>query len=195
MREAYFHEDDYGQIQVLPISNWNYCLSELKKIGEFSDEHFDGMGWTDIYIRDENPHGLASLNINTKDLASILGKTLAPYDKVLTGYSTYREEAKRTLAFGSETSCIVFVGYESNNIVEEIWLDFGISTQKDRELAVNGLLNLGSLGETFLVDWSLGDMMKLSDKDKIMSYFDLREKSRTHALRAMRQYFDDQEKK
>jgi hypothetical protein len=194
MREAYFHEDDYCQIQVLPISNWNSCLSQLKKIKKFSDEHFDGIGWTDVYIRDENFQGLASLNISTKDLTSILGKTLVPYDKVLTGYSTYREEAKHTLAFGAETSCIVFVGYDSNNIVEEIWLDFGIADQKDKELALTALLNLGNIGETFLIDWSMGDMMKLSDKDRIMSYFDLREKSHAHALRAMRQNFDNQEK-
>jgi len=168
MREACFHEDDYGQIQVLPISNWNHCLSQLKKIKKFSDEHFDGIGWTDIYIREESPQGLASLNINAKDLASILGRTLTPYNNVLTGYSTYREEAKCTLAFGSETSCIVFVGYNPNNIVDEIWLDFGITDQKGKELALIALLDLGKVGETFLIDWSLGEMMKLSDKDKIV---------------------------
>jgi hypothetical protein len=195
MREAYFHEDDYLQIEVLPISNWNYCLSELMKIGKFSNEHFDGIGWTDIYIRDENPQRLGSLNINVKGLAAILSKTLTAYDRVLTGYSTHREESKRTLAFGFDTSCIIFIGYNANDIVEDIWLDLGIASKKDKEIALAGLLSLGSVGELMLVDWSLGDMMKLSDKYKIISYFDLREKSRSHALRAIRQYLDNREKK
>lgn len=194
MREAYFHEDDYGQIEVLSISNWDYCLSQLKKIGKFSDEHFDGIGWTDMYIRDENPQRLASLNINVKDLASVLGETLEPYDKVLTGYSSYREESKRTLAFGSENSCIVFVGYDSNDIIQDIWLDFGIVTQNDKELALKGLSILESIGEMIIVDWGVGSMIKLSDKDKIMSYFNLREESRAHALRTLRQHIDNLEK-
>ncbi len=195
MREAYYHEDDYRQIEVLPISNWNYCLSELKKIEKFSREHFNGVGWTDIYIQDENPQSLASLNIKASDLSSILRKTFEPYDKVLTGYSSYREESKRTLAFGSETSCIVFVGYDAKGIVEDIWLDFGLAGQKDKELALAGLLNLGGMGELFLVDWGAGDMMKLNDKERIMSYFDLLEKRRAHALRAMRKYLDGHGKK
>lgn len=176
MREAYFHEDDYCQIEVLPASNWDYCLSQLRGLGKFSDEHFDGIGWTDMHIRGENPRQVESLNINVKDLASSLSKILIPFGRVLTGYSSFREEAEDTMAFGSETSSIIFVEYDLNDIVEAIWLDFGIVTQEDKQLALTVLLHLGNMSEMILVDWNLGKIIKLSDQDEIMSYFDLQEK-------------------
>jgi hypothetical protein len=195
MREAYFHEDDYDQIEVLPIAAWNYCLAQLQEMDKFSNEHSNGIGWTDIYIRDGDRPRKESLNIKVKDLTAGLGKILTPYDKVFTGYSSYREEAQSVLAFGSETSCIIFAGYDSNDIVDDVWLDFGIVTQEDKELALTGLLNLGSICEMILVDWALGKIIKLSNPDEIKSYFDLREKSRANVLKAIHPQIDTPQKK
>jgi hypothetical protein len=176
LREAYFHEDDYCQIEILPASNWDYCVSQLQKIGRFSDDHFDGVGWTDMQLRGEGPQQMKSLNINARDLTSSLSQILVPFDRVLTGYSSLREEAEDTMAFGSETSSIFFVEYDSNDIVEAIWLDFGMVPQEDKQLALTALLHLGIMNELILVDWNLGKIIRLSDQDEIMSYFDLQEK-------------------
>ncbi|MBI5954113.1 MAG: hypothetical protein HY865_20845 [Chloroflexi bacterium] len=172
-REAYFHEDDYCQIEILPASNWDYCLSQLQKIGKFSAEHFDGLGWTDMQLRGESPQQMKSLNINAKDLTSSLSQILVPFDRVLTGYSSLREEAEDTMAFGSETSGIIFVEYDSNDIVEAIWLDFGIASREDKQLALTVLQHLGRMSELILVDWHLGKIIKLSDHEELMSYFAL----------------------
>jgi hypothetical protein len=172
LREAFFHEDDYCQIEVLPASNWDYCVTQLQKIGKFSYEHFDGAGWTDMHIRGESPQQVKSLNINVKDLASSLSKTLTPFDRVLTGYSSFREETEQTMAFGSEISSIIFVEYE-NDVVTAIWLDSGIMSREDKQLALTVLLRLESMSEMILVDWNLGKIIKLSDRDKLISYFGL----------------------
>lgn len=173
MREAYFHEDDYCQIEILPASNWNYYVSQLQKLGRFSDDHFDGVGWTNMQLRGESPQQMKSLNINAKDLTSSLSQILVPFDRVLTGYSSLREEAEQTMAFGSETSSIIFVEYDSNDIVEAIWLDFGIASQEDKQLALTALQHLGRMSELILVDWNLGRIIELSDHDKLISYFGL----------------------
>jgi hypothetical protein len=173
LREAFFHEDDYCQIEILPASNWNYCLSQLREIGKFSDKHFEGIGWTDMHIRGESPRQLKSLNINARNLTSSLSQILVPFERVLTGYSSLREEAEQTMAFGSETSSIIFVEYDLNDIVEAIWLDFGIAKREDKQLAQATLQHLGRMNEIILVDWNLGKMVKLSDHDELMSYFDL----------------------
>ncbi len=194
MREAFFHEDDYCQIEVLPVSNWDYCTSQLQSIGQFSEAHSNGIGWTDIYLRDQNPQRMASLNISTTTLASVLNTILPSYDRVLTGYSSYREESKHTLAFGSETACIVFAGYDSNNIVQDIWLDLGLADEAGQGLALSGLLRLAEMNDLLLVDWSMGELIHLSNAEQIKMYFADRTKSRAHALGALRQWIDSQDK-
>jgi hypothetical protein len=198
MREAYFHEDNHNQIQLLPISNWDSCLSQIKRITEFSDKNFTGAGWTDIYIREENPQGLASLNIHSIDLFHLLGKNLEPYNKVFTGYSTYKEEVKNTVAFGSITSCIVYAQYDSNSIIEEIWLDIFVDSAKDKEIVLTTLLGLGNIRELFLVDWNLGITVQLQEKEEIISYLESIEKRNAdvlQAIQAMRKGFDNQDTK
>ena len=126
-----------------------------------------------MYLRDENLPPLASLKLNVKDLTAVFSKTLIPYDKVFTGYSNFREEAKRTLAFGSETTSIIFVGYDANDIVEDIWLDRYLANRNEKELAMNALIDLATLAELLLVDWDAGIVLELSDREKIVSYLDL----------------------
>lgn len=194
MREAYFHEDDYCQVEALPISNWDNCASELENIDEFSQAHSVGIGWTSIYVRGENPKRILSLNIPMEALASVLSPILPPYDKVLTGYSSYREESKRTLAFGTETACIVFAGYDENGIIEDIWFDMELADQAGKDLAQRGLSALARLAKLMLVDWSASRLIDLADPDQIKNYFEDILQSRANALRALRNWIDTQGK-
>src|SRR5262249_55770988 len=49
VRVAFFHEDDYCQVEVLPAAAAGPCRSEMGRIDEFAEAHLDGMGFTDIY--------------------------------------------------------------------------------------------------------------------------------------------------
>jgi hypothetical protein len=163
-------------IEVLPIANWDTCLSRLRKVGKFSDVHSKEIGWAALYIRGDNPQPLERLNINVKDLTSSLSEFLVPYDRVLTGYSSFRERAEDTIAFGSGDIYIIFADYNHfNEMVEDIWLDFGADIRTEKEVILKGLQYLGSLGEMLLVDWDLGQLIKLSDQNAIMSYLVLKE--------------------
>lgn len=44
MREIFFQEDDYGQIEPLPLQNPPFCLEQAGVVAEFSREHRDGVG-------------------------------------------------------------------------------------------------------------------------------------------------------
>ncbi len=194
MREAYFHEDDYCQVEALPISNWDRCASELENIDEFSQAHSAGIGWTSIYVRDENAQRILSLNISIAALASALSPILPPYDKVLTGYSSHREESKRTLAFGTETACIVFAGYDENGVIEDIWFEMGLTDQAGKDRALSGLSALARLGKLLLVDWSASRLIELANPEQIKSYFEDLVQNRANALRALRNWIDSQGK-
>ena len=42
MRKIYFHEDDYCQLEVLPLAARQFCLQEMGEIDAFAEEHREG---------------------------------------------------------------------------------------------------------------------------------------------------------
>jgi len=108
MSDAYFHEDDYGQVELLPLAAYEFCVNQSQAIEEFSAEHRtpdrtpDRMGWTDMFIRDDPPAKLEALAIPCEEFRALVGQYLPEYSRVFTGYSTYREQLPRTTALGRE---------------------------------------------------------------------------------------------
>ncbi len=68
MREAYFHEDDYCQTELLPIANHKHCRDQLREIESFSAQHETEFGWTDMYVRSDAPQTLAETRIARVEL-------------------------------------------------------------------------------------------------------------------------------
>ena len=114
MRSAYFHEDDYCQIELLPIDNLGFCLKQAGEISEFSEEHWKGMGWDSMYVRKVNPRKLSSLKLQLNDVRSVISKTMPEYDEVYTGYSSYREKCTNTYAFGGDKTATLFLEVSAN---------------------------------------------------------------------------------
>lgn len=44
MREIFFHEDDYRQIEPQPLQNLPFCLEQAGMVDEFSRKQRDGVG-------------------------------------------------------------------------------------------------------------------------------------------------------
>ena len=105
-RIAFFHEDDYCQREILPLTAKNFCLKQMGEINDFSQEHQLESGlFTDIFIRENTPHGIEELGLCSEQLNAALN-FLPLYDLVETGYSSYREESEATCGRGN--------GYEQN---------------------------------------------------------------------------------
>ena len=51
----YFHEDSYNQVELIPRRNLFYLRKENESINNFAEENFDGFGFKDIHVREENP--------------------------------------------------------------------------------------------------------------------------------------------
>lgn len=97
-RIAFFHEDDYCQREILPLTAKNFCLKQMGEINNFSQEHQLESGlFTDIFIRENTPHGIEELGLRSEQLNAVLS-FLPPYDLVETGYSSYSEDAIVTLS-------------------------------------------------------------------------------------------------
>lgn len=170
MRTVYFHEDDYCQQEILPLSNKAVCLKEMDEINGFSEDHrIPDIGFSDIYIR-ENPFTaeLSSLMIPGEGIAKKLS-FLPNFNKVFTGYGTYREECKRTRAVGSGDEFAIFWTENDAGLADALWLVFRIGTD-NRETAIKTLLALGRLAPLMLADWQLGRCVDLNDANDVDEY-------------------------
>lgn len=177
MRSIYFHEDDYCQIEVLPIQNYNYCKDEFDKINDFSEEHEveGGIGFTDIYVRNENPISILDLSISIDKICSVLEGVTCKYDKVSTGYSTYREKCQNTIAYGDNENVVIFFNFDKDtNFVKNIWLTLDTYNENEKESAKQILLALSKINELILVDWGWSFLTKLNNTSSIEDYLNER---------------------
>ncbi len=101
-RTIYFHEDDFCQIQLLPASNWGHCAQQLGELSEFAEAHrAPGGGWTEVYMRQDEPESIASLALQVDQLRNLLARSLEPFDRVDTGYGSRRDPCEHTRAWGA----------------------------------------------------------------------------------------------
>lgn len=178
MRNIYFHEDDYCQIEILPVQNYNYCKQEIDKINDFSQEHqvADGIGWTDVYIRNESPMTLAELKLPIEKLSASLESVVSKFGSVYTGYSSYREACKSTLAYGDTDDVVAFYDFDKEfNFVKNIWMTLDIRNQAQIDSAKQILKALSGISKLILVDWGWGFLSELDDIPEIEHYLNKRE--------------------
>ncbi|WPC42698.1 hypothetical protein [Clostridium sp. JS66] len=177
MRNIFFHEDDYCQIEILPKENYNYCLSQCGNIEDFANDHMDvnGLGYTDIYIRENNAILLSTLTLTKDYLKKCMENIFPKFDKVETGYSSYCIEDKNTCAYGFNENVIAFFDYDENDIVQNIWLILNIYEKNDIKSAEKLLHKLSETSDLLLVDWGWSEVYLLTDTESIGQYLGRRE--------------------
>lgn len=174
-RIVFYHEDDYCQTEILPLTTKNFCLKQMEKIDDFSQEHqSESGGFSDIFIREETPHGIEELNLRSEQLNEALN-FLPAYDLVETGYSNCREESKATFCRGKGYEQNIFWSVNESGIVNAIWVDMEIAPISV-DMWRSALLSLGKLVPVLLADWSWSLCADLTNPLNVEEY--LKEKSR-----------------
>ena len=168
-RIAFFHEDDYCQREILPLTAKNFCLRQMSEIDDFSQKHQLESGlFTDIFMRENSPHGIEELGLCPEQLNVALD-FLPPYDLVETGYSSYREESKATFGRGNGYEQNIFWSVNESGVVNAIWLDIEIApTTMDMWRKV--LVSLGKIAPVLLADWNLSICVDLTNLSEIEEY-------------------------
>jgi hypothetical protein len=170
MRSAFFHEDDYCQVELLPAAVHSYCLHEMGRIDEFAAAHRDGLGFTDVYIRGESPVSLASLGVTLADLHSTVGAYLVPFDQIFTGYGSHREPCRSIRAWDLDNSAAIFAGVGEADLVESLWLSlYGVPADRIGEWC-RTLVSLPRSSEMVLADWNSSEVVLLADEPALAAY-------------------------
>jgi hypothetical protein len=170
---TYFHEDDYCQIELLPIASENFARHQADASQKFSSEHeAEGGGWTEVFMLGSPPAGLSSLNIFRSELERCIPGELLTFTNILTGYSSYREPVKNACAWGRKDDPLIFADFDVLGVIQHVWLSFF------------GLPQIGVLEEFFsncavrwpliLADWAWGKIVPLRDPRALTAYMNLR---------------------
>lgn len=174
-RIAFFHEDDYCQREILPLTAKNFCLRQMSEIDDFSQEHQSGDGsFSDIFMRENSHHGIEELGLQSEQLNAALS-FLSPYDLVETGYSSYREVSEATYGRGNGYEQNVFWSVNELGVVNAIWLDIEIAPIT-MDLWRKVLISLGKIAPVLLADWNCILCVDLTNPSDIEEY--IKEKSR-----------------
>lgn len=180
-REIYFHEDNYCQQQLLPRDAAAHVEAEIKKIDDFADAHRapGGVGWTDVYVRQETFVELRALGIERELFAQTVSPFLPQFDIVYTGYSSHREQCKRTAAWGRSERCALFADWDEEGIVCNAWAEFFEEDEASILAVTRAISALGRLHPLIYADWAWSYTCDVSDEQLFASM--LREKLKTIA--------------
>src|SRR5688572_27492443 len=122
---AWFHEDDYCQIELLPRGAAEFAKQQAAEITSFSEAHRTEDGfWTEMYLRPDAPVSLGAFAITLAELEGQALGHLRRFARVNTGYSTHVEPAQNTAAWGDGETPLVFADSTAEGLVQHIWLPF-----------------------------------------------------------------------
>lgn len=168
----FFHEDDYCQIELLPIEN---ILTKRNEI-DLSKQHFEYRlnpdGFTQALIRNQISYPIEYLNIKMEEFEKALSDDiLFKFKSVYMGYSTQKIIKKNTRGFGFE-NYILFYEFETE-IITKAWIVYkSLSDTLNIYPAnlKNALFKLGKKYNLILVDWNVFTTILLNDNIKLSNY-------------------------
>ncbi|MCH8806428.1 MAG: hypothetical protein IH986_10110 [Planctomycetes bacterium] len=67
------HEDDWRQIEFVPLADSGYISSQLGELRQFKIDHKIGFGFSSIFVRPDHPTAFGKLSLRLTDLSSALG--------------------------------------------------------------------------------------------------------------------------
>jgi len=156
VREMFVHEDDWGQIEVLPAACRAWCAREFARIGDFAAAHTAGAdgGWTDLYVRVEAPEKLASLKLSFAEMIANLAERLVPFDVVASGSFSAPGPVPRVAAFGPQAGVgVIVVPDTSGTIVDAMTLIFNGDEASCQEV-VDAVMASAPSVPLIIVDWN-----------------------------------------
>lgn len=171
----YFREDDYCQIELVAKENEGYLRKTGAEIQRSAEQTFDGFGYKDIYVRNEEPVALSTKRILPEQLATLLEDCgFQRINKVFTGYSSHREHLKDAVGFKLEPY-VIYLDHK-DGVVQHIWLEmhWNDAVESQRQL-ITAFDQIARNWPLLLSDWSWSKVVDLTDRAVVERYVISRE--------------------
>lgn len=164
----FYIEDDYLQIELVPKQNTDFIQKQMDEIRKFSQNHFDGAGYTDIHVRENIHVETKSLELRTDYVTAVLERHGFNRAKRI-NYRGYMYPENNTIAYGFPNFTVFVSTYDDDELVKVIWLHVYslIMHVWQREAITNALYDLGTSTDLVLADWNSLELYDLSDKKDI----------------------------
>ena len=168
MSSIYFHEDDRGQIELLPAENAGWCRAEVARIEDFARARSSGIEGSDVCERREPEVPLTSRRIARADLREAIHPLLPAFDFVTTGYAGDVQAAPSIDAFGFAKEIVLYAD-SKDGIVNSMWLHFEPGGQETLRKSRAALAKCDHWN-LLLTDWRWGAVIALADVIDMKSY-------------------------
>ncbi len=172
-KSTYYHEDLFRQVEFIPRENINLIEIENNKISEFSKEHFNGNGYTDIYSRKDEVNQITIIEkkINLVAIDSLLIHLgMKKIEIVYYLYGSTITKCKSTIAYNYKDAKI-FIVYE-NDIIKDMFVDgFRFHENEEDKTNLKKILNRIGIEFNFILnDWDLTEIIDLENQNEIEKY-------------------------
>jgi hypothetical protein len=168
----WFHEDDWGQLELEPRENLGDRQRMMAQSNAFSDAHRapGGIGWTDVYVIPEAAQSLAIRGITVDALAAVLGASWHRVARVTTGYSSAVWDCPNAFAFRPPTRKrwgTLYGSHDQAGVITDLMFTHVTRAESDV------LRVLGRHLALILVDMRQGEVIDLGDEAAIARYIEL----------------------
>jgi hypothetical protein len=170
MRTVFFHEDDYGMVQLLPAAARERCLAEMRQIESEVAASSSEFGFTDLHVLSEPSPSFRSLGLAEAELAAVLEPLLPRFAEVYTGYSSHRESCPGLRAWGFDDHQALFAQVSPDGEVGEVWFDLSDVGPPAVRRWVQVLQSLPGAADLLLVDWFRHEVVPLADGQRLTAY-------------------------
>jgi len=166
-RTAYFQEDDYCRVELLPAHNLGFCQTALLQMVLNTGIPGKSPPHTTVACR---PLPLVALGIDFTGVINLFSHHLPAFDRVETGYARHTVECRHIRAFGEKDTCTIFISHNETRFVDCIWFDFGLHPECQRDSILATFHSLDALGPMLFIDWVCGRLFPLHDSAQMVSY-------------------------
>lgn len=175
MKQVCLHEDDYCQIELLPKSSLKFCVTEMKKIEQFSEAHKTDFGWSDMYLRTEETMETLSFFEFSLDLWTNNLTKLSFHPKVTSGYSSHVELLNNCVAWTGDNEVTIFADTDKN-IIQRVWFTFDNLTAQGIQNSFTAIQQIPQYKDLIIADWNSGQIINIFDDEKLLQYLHLQDR-------------------
>jgi len=152
------HEDDWRQIEFVPLSNDDHIRSELAALSVFKTEHQKGAGWTSVYLRKEHPTELVTLGLRVASLPGFATSALALSGRPVRG----------GFALTDQNEWFIYGQRSPDGHIIQLGVSPGNSSCSQRFAL--GLVQIARAAHVQLIDWYAGAVVDAASPASILKW-------------------------